>query len=174
MQSGAARSPPICLSGIEKNMALRPSNELLRKKKAGRIGIISWQKPLLHRPGRGESMFLPHMSAAGCPVVDARSLGAFVGLSNFVQRGDMLRAIVEGLDYQVLDIVTALKNGLGINRRPACSGGRRHAQSVLDAEQSRYHRSANRCARSGRGHASRRGHPGRYWDWLISKRAGCF
>ena len=60
-------------------------------------------------------MFLPHMSAAGCPVVDARSLGAFVGLSNFVQRGDMLRAIVEGLDYQVLDIVTALKNGLGIN-----------------------------------------------------------
>jgi xylulokinase len=27
----------------------------------------------------------------------------------------MLRAIVEGLDYQVLDIVTALKNGLGIN-----------------------------------------------------------
>jgi len=60
-------------------------------------------------------MFLPHMSAAGCPVVDARSLGAFVGLSNFAQRGDMLRAIVEGLDYQVFDIVTALKNGLGIN-----------------------------------------------------------
>lgn len=59
-------------------------------------------------------MFLPHMSAAGCPVVDARSLGAFVGLSNFVQHGDMLRAIIEGLDYQVLDIVTALQNGLGI------------------------------------------------------------
>jgi len=59
-------------------------------------------------------MFLPHMSAAGCPVVDARSLGAFVGLSNFVESGDMLRAIIEGLDYQVLDIVTALKTGLGI------------------------------------------------------------
>ena len=59
-------------------------------------------------------MFLPHMSAAGCPVVDARSLGAFVGLSNFVQGGDMLRAIIEGLDYQVLDIVNALQTGLGI------------------------------------------------------------
>jgi len=59
-------------------------------------------------------MFLPHMSAAGCPVVDARSLGAFVGLSNFARHGDLLRAIIEGLDYQVLDIVTALKNGLGI------------------------------------------------------------
>ena len=60
-------------------------------------------------------MFLPHMSAAGCPVVDARSLGAFVGLSSFVQSSDILRAMVEGLDYQVLDIVTALKSGLGID-----------------------------------------------------------
>ena len=60
-------------------------------------------------------MFLPHMSAAGCPVVDSRSLGAFVGLSNFIQRGDMLRAIIEGLDYQVLDIVTALKSSLAID-----------------------------------------------------------
>jgi xylulokinase len=60
-------------------------------------------------------MFLPHMSAAGCPVVDSCSLGAFVGLSNFAHRGDLLRAIIEGLDYQVLDIVTALKNGLGIS-----------------------------------------------------------
>jgi xylulokinase len=59
-------------------------------------------------------MFLPHMSAAGCPVVDARSLGAFVGLSNFAQRGDMLRAIIEGLDYQVLDMISALKTGVGI------------------------------------------------------------
>lgn len=59
-------------------------------------------------------MFLPHMSAAGCPVVDSCSLGAFVGLSNFVHRGDLLRAVIEGLDYQVLDIVTALRNGLGI------------------------------------------------------------
>jgi xylulokinase len=54
------------------------------------------------------------MSAAGCPVVDARSLGAFVGLSNFVTHGDMLRAIIEGLDYQVMDMMDALKIGLGV------------------------------------------------------------
>jgi xylulokinase len=66
-------------------------------------------------PGARGVMFLPHMSAAGCPVVDARSMGAYVGLSSFVQSGDMLRAIIEGLDYQVLDIVTALKTGLGID-----------------------------------------------------------
>lgn len=59
-------------------------------------------------------MFLPHLSGAGCPVIDTRSLGAFVGLSNFVTRGDMFRAIIEGLDYQFLDIVDALQSGLGI------------------------------------------------------------
>jgi xylulokinase len=74
-------------------------------------------------------MFLPHMSAAGCPVVDARSLGAFVGLSNFVQHGDMLRAIIEALDYQVLDIVTALKTGFDINpdRLVAVGGATRNS-----------------------------------------------
>jgi xylulokinase len=74
-------------------------------------------------------MFLPHMSAAGCPVVDAHALGAFVGLSSFVQNGDMLRAIVEGLDYQVLDIVSALKTGLGIrpDRLVVVGGATRNA-----------------------------------------------
>jgi len=63
-------------------------------------------------PGANRVMFLPHMSAAGCPMVDERSLGAFVGLSNRVSEGDMLRAIIEGLDYQFLDIVTALETCL--------------------------------------------------------------
>ncbi len=74
-------------------------------------------------------MFLPHMSAAGCPVVDARSLGAFVGLSNFVQSGELLRAIIEGLDYQVLDIIKAFKTGLDINpERLVAVGGATHNQ----------------------------------------------
>jgi xylulokinase len=65
--------------------------------------------------GAGGVMFLPHMSSAGCPVVDARSMGAFVGLSNATHRGDLLRAIIEGLDYQVVDIVAALETCLGIH-----------------------------------------------------------
>ncbi len=85
---------------------------------AEKAGGVDWDylmRETLNSPaGARGVMFLPHMSAAGCPVVDARSLGAFVGLSNFSQRADMLRAIIEGLDYQVLDIVTAFKAGLGI------------------------------------------------------------
>ena len=89
------------------------------QQRAQREGGVDWDYLMAEAAaspaGARGVMFLPHMSAAGCPVVDARSLGAFVGLSNFVQSGDMLRAIIEGLDYQVLDIVTALKTGLGIN-----------------------------------------------------------
>jgi xylulokinase len=57
-------------------------------------------------------MFLPHMSAAGCPVVDAKSLGAFVGLSPGATAADLLRAVLEGLDYQFRDIVLAMETRL--------------------------------------------------------------
>jgi xylulokinase len=46
-------------------------------------------------------------------MVDERSLGAFVGLSNRATSGDVLRAMIEGLDYQFLDIVSSLESGLG-------------------------------------------------------------
>jgi xylulokinase len=59
-------------------------------------------------------MFLSHMSGAGCPVVDASSLGAFVGLSAFAAKGDVLRAVIEGLDYQFLDIVRTMQAGAGV------------------------------------------------------------
>ncbi len=59
-------------------------------------------------------MFLPHMSGAGCPTGDPLSLGAFVGLSGFATRGDLLRAVVEGLDYQFVDMLTALRDDLSI------------------------------------------------------------
>jgi xylulokinase len=103
------------------------------QQRANREGGVDWDFLMAEAAsspaGARGVMFLPHMSAAGCPVVDARSLGAFVGLSSFVERSDMLRAIVEGLDYQVLDIVTALKNGLGINAdRLVAVGGATHNQ----------------------------------------------
>lgn len=59
-------------------------------------------------------MFLPHLSGAGCPTVDPRSLGAFVGLSNRASKGDMLRAVIEGLDYQFAHIVRTLSDRLAV------------------------------------------------------------
>jgi xylulokinase len=63
-------------------------------------------------PGARGTMFLPHMGGSGCPVVDQRSLGAFVGLSKRTTAGDMIRAVIEGLDYQTLDIMTAMESVL--------------------------------------------------------------
>jgi xylulokinase len=65
-------------------------------------------------PGSHGCLFLPHMSGSHCPVVDHRSLGAFAGLRNITTKGDMLRAIIEGLDYQFLQVVLGLKEGLGV------------------------------------------------------------
>jgi len=64
-------------------------------------------------PGARGVMFLPHMSGANCPMVDERSLGAFVGLSDMATAGDVLRAMIEGLNYQFLDIVTTVEAASG-------------------------------------------------------------
>ncbi len=65
-------------------------------------------------PGANGVMFLPHMSGSHCPVVDHQSMGAFVGLRNIATKGDMLRAIIEGLDYQFLQIVRGLEKSLNV------------------------------------------------------------
>lgn len=86
------------------------------KAKAEKEGGVDWDYLMAEareaKPGAGGVFFLPHLSAAGCPIEDPRSLGAFAGLSSMNTKGDMLRAVFEGLNYQFLDIVTALESGL--------------------------------------------------------------
>lgn len=79
-------------------------------------------------PGSRGVMFLPHLSGAACPMIDAKSLGAFAGLSGNATRGDMLRAVFEGLNYQFLDIVAAMEACLGTrpDRFVAVGGGTRN------------------------------------------------
>jgi len=97
------------------------------KHKAEAEGGVDWDHLMAQAAaapaGSRGVMFLPHMSAAGCPVVDGRSLGAFVGLSNFATRGDMLRAIIEGLDYQFLDIVNIMEEALDMKAEKVVAVG---------------------------------------------------
>jgi xylulokinase len=72
--------------------------------------LLSWLADT--KPGASGAMFLPHISASGCPINDNRSLGAFVGLSNTVTKGDMLRAVIEGLNYQFLHIIEVMESNL--------------------------------------------------------------
>ena len=75
-------------------------------------------------PGASGVMFLPHFSGSHCPVVDHRSTGAWVGLRNVVTRGDMLRAMIEGLNYQFLAILQAMESAVGLEaERVVAIGG---------------------------------------------------
>ena len=86
--------------------------------KAQQTGGVDWDHLMASAaaatPGANGVMFLPHMSGATIPAPDANSMGAFVGLRNIVTKGDMVRAIVEGLDYQFLQILAGLERGLGV------------------------------------------------------------
>jgi xylulokinase len=88
------------------------------KQKAEKDGADEWDQLMklaeASPPGANGVMFLPHMSGSHCPAVDAQSMGAFVGLRNIVTKGDMLRAIIEGLDYQFVQIVRGLEKSLGV------------------------------------------------------------
>ncbi len=64
--------------------------------------------------GSNGIFFLPHMSGSHCPVLDSTSSGAFVGLRNIGTRGDMLRAVIEGMNYQFTQIVQAFEQSLGV------------------------------------------------------------
>lgn len=65
-------------------------------------------------PGADGVMFLPHMSGSTIPVIDPQSRGAFIGLRNTATKGHLLRAVVEGLNYQFLQILAGLDKGLGL------------------------------------------------------------
>ena len=88
------------------------------KARAAERGCADWEtlmeEAAASPPGSGGALFLPHMNGSGCPVVDSRSRGGFVGLSDRTTRGDMLRALIEGLDYQLLDIIRGMESNLGL------------------------------------------------------------
>jgi xylulokinase len=60
-------------------------------------------------PGARGVAFLPHLSGCTSPVKDPKSLGAFVGISQFTTKGMFVRALVEGLNYQARQMVEAIE-----------------------------------------------------------------
>ena len=103
------------------------------KHRAEADGGVDWdylmQSAEASPPGANGVLFLPHLSGSVFPIVDAASRGAFVGLRSATTSGDMLRAIVEGLNYQFLDILNGLQTGLGLSmdKLVAVGGGTRNA-----------------------------------------------
>jgi xylulokinase len=79
-------------------------------------------------PGANGIFFLPHFNGTTCPTLAPKSLGAFLGLNDTTKRGDMIRAVIEGLDYAFLDMLKALEKGAEQEAREitAIGGGTRN------------------------------------------------
>ncbi|MEA5004262.1 MAG: FGGY-family carbohydrate kinase, partial [Christensenella sp.] len=69
-------------------------------------------------------IFLPHFSGAGTPYHDADSMGAFLGMHNQIRNQDMIRSVIEGLNYQFRMMVDAFAgNCLGEAQKIVAIGG---------------------------------------------------
>lgn len=69
-------------------------------------------------PGSNGVCFLPHLRLANPPYVDARSRGAFVGLSTDSSRAVMFRALLEGLAFEARIVTDALLSYEGLPSQP--------------------------------------------------------
>ena len=96
--------------------------------RAAARGCVDWEtlmeEAAASPAGSRGVVFLPHMGGSGCPVVDSRSRGGFAGLSLSATRGDMLRALIEGLDFQLRHIIEELRENIGFDMtRLVVAGG---------------------------------------------------
>lgn len=69
-------------------------------------------------------LFLPYLMGERTPHLDPNARGAFIGLSAIHDRGDMIRAIMEGVSYSLADCLSVLDEmGVHPEKMLACGGG---------------------------------------------------
>lgn len=73
-------------------------------------------------------IFLPYLMGERSPHPDPDCRGVFFGLSAFHDRGDMIRAVMEGVSYSQLECVDVFREmGLSIDSMTLCGGGAKSA-----------------------------------------------
>lgn len=74
--------------------------------------------------GPGQVQFLPYLSGERTPHNDARALGTFLGLSASTSRGDLVRAVMEGVAFGLRDCLESIRStGVSITEVIATGGG---------------------------------------------------
>ena len=72
----------------------------------------------------GTAMLLPHFTGSGTPHLDLASKGAIVGLTLSTTKGELVKAILEGISYEIKQNLTMLEDaGVEINEVRAIGGG---------------------------------------------------
>lgn len=73
--------------------------------------------------------FLPYLSGERSPHNDVNARGAFIGLSHNTTKGDMSKAIIEGVSFALKDCLEiAKKEGFSFNKATICGGGSKSNQ----------------------------------------------
>lgn len=74
--------------------------------------------------GANRLLYLPYLMGERTPHLDPDIRGAFVGLSAMHTKGDLIRAVMEGVAYSLRDCAEIIAEcGLPISRITACGGG---------------------------------------------------
>lgn len=76
--------------------------------------------------GSNRLLYLPYLMGERSPLLDENARGAFVGLSAMHKRGDMIRAVMEGVAFSQRQCVDVLREmGAATTDMMACGGGGR-------------------------------------------------
>lgn len=81
----------------------------LAAEKGGSVWDVLMESASRVQPGSQGVFFLPHFSGAVTPNPDPKSLGAFVGMNESIDRACLTRAVIEGLDYQFRQLVDSFE-----------------------------------------------------------------
>lgn len=74
-------------------------------------------------PGANGIIYLPYLTGERSPIWDPYAKGVFFGLSASHKRGDIIRAVLEGVAYSFLDNLNIYENELGIQVREVLFSG---------------------------------------------------
>ena len=77
----------------------------------------------LSPPGANGTLFLPYLSGERCPVNDANATGCFLGLSGQTSKGDLARAVLEGVAFSLRQAYDLMEAATGPARRLILAGG---------------------------------------------------
>ena len=86
------------------------------------------QQAVQAKPGCDGLIFLPYMMGERTPHLDPFAKGAFFGISNAHRRQEMMRAVMEGVSYSLLDGLEIIRGmGTPVSEIRAAGGGCRSA-----------------------------------------------
>ena len=71
--------------------------------------------------GAGNVLFLPHLDGERAPFVAPRASGVFTGLTSNTRRGDMIRAVLEGVAFSMRHCIMVA--GVSMPERVTLTGG---------------------------------------------------